>query len=86
MVLRYQYVFSLAYNKKLPIGEKNTQDRIAANYNDMVSLMRTKLSRYESKLSQYESENNRLTGENEKQDKKIAEVNYSSYTITITNL
>ena len=92
MVLGYQYVFSLAYNKKLPIGEKNTPDRVAANYNDMVSLMRTKLSRYEDKILRYEVQNgrleseiNRLTVENEKQEKTIAKVYYSSYTITTTS-
>ena len=81
----YQYVFSLAYNKKLPIGEKNTPDRVAANYNDMVSLMRTKLSRYEDNILQLESEINRMAVANEKQEKTIAKVYYSSYTITTTS-
>ena len=64
----YQYDFP----DRIPVGEAGSTQRMAANYNDVVSLMRHQMKLFREKNQQQQSENARLNKQNQQQQDEIA--------------
>ena len=49
-------IFFTEYIKKIPLGAKDTVERLRANYHDILSFVRTKITQYEKGVDQLRSE------------------------------
>ena len=57
---------------KIPLGKPGSNQTMAANYNDVVSLLRHQMTLFKEKNQQQQIENARLNQQNQQQQDEIA--------------